>query len=112
MTKLGWTLAGKQGVSGNFAEKEFFVRSGKDEFEQIYFLDALGIKDEKSEATDFRQRYNDPIVPTKDGFMKHHYHGIQTDYHYLTAKNWLWENCEVPQKGEKRLIRWKNTIKS
>ena len=44
-TKLGWTLVGKQGVSGTIAEKQFFVRSSKDEFEQMCSLDALGIKD-------------------------------------------------------------------
>ena len=69
-TKLGWTLVGKQGVSGMFAEKQFFVPSSKDEFEQMCSLDALGIKDEKSEAIDFRQRYNDQIVLTKGGFYE------------------------------------------
>ena len=44
-TKLDWTLASKQGVSGTFVEKQFFVRSGKDEFEQMCSLDALDIKD-------------------------------------------------------------------
>ena len=33
-TKLGWTLAGKQCVSGTFSGKQFFVRSSKEEFEQ------------------------------------------------------------------------------
>ena len=69
-TKLHWTFVGKQGVSGTFAEKQYFVQSSKDEFEQVCSLDALGIKDVKSEATDFCQRYNDQIVLTKGGFYE------------------------------------------
>ena len=69
-TKLGWTLVGKQGVSGTFAEEKFFVRSSKDKFEQMRSLDALGIKDKKSESTDSRQRYNDQIVLAKDDFYE------------------------------------------
>ena len=33
-------------------------------------LDVLGIKDEKSEATNFYQHYNDQFVLTKDGFYE------------------------------------------
>ena len=52
-----------------FAEKQFFVRSSKDDFEMCS-LDALGIKDENIEATNFNHRYIDQIVLRKDGFYE------------------------------------------
>ena len=47
------TQAGTHSVSGTLGKKQFFVRSSKDEFEQMCSVDALGIKDEKSEANNF-----------------------------------------------------------
>ena len=98
-TELGWALVGKQVVSGTFAEKQFFVRSSKDKFEQMCSLEALCIKDEKSEATDFRQRYNDQIVLTKDGF-------------YEAPLSWKSDRLPLPDNKELALGRLQSSTKS
>ena len=97
-TKLDWTLAGKQGVSGTFVEKQFFVRSSKDEFEQMCSLDEIGIKDEKSKATDFCQRHNDQIVLTKDGF-------------YEAPLPWKSDRLPLPDNKELALGRLQSSTK-
>ena len=75
-------------------------------------LDALGIKDEKSEAANFYQHYNDQFVLTKDGF-------------YEAPLQWKSDRLPLPDNKElalgrlgssteklEKLISWRNTIKS
>ena len=61
-------------------------------------LDALDIKDEKSEATDFRQRYNDQIVLTIDGF-------------YEAPLPWKSDRLPLPDNKELTLRRLQSSTK-
>lgn len=44
-TMLGWTIYGRQAVTENCTEKQFFLRSGQEEFEKLCSLDVLGLAD-------------------------------------------------------------------
>ena len=61
-------------------------------------LDGLGIKDEKSEATDFSQRYNDQIVLTKYGF-------------YEAPLSWKSDRLPLPDNKELALRRLRSSTK-
>ena len=42
---LGWTIYGQQAITENCTEKQFFLRSGQEEFEKLCSLDVLGLAD-------------------------------------------------------------------
>ena len=62
---LGWTLSGVAIQQSPQTERKFFAKSRKEEFEQMCFLEVLGLKDDTME--DFHNYFMDKLERLPDG---------------------------------------------
>ena len=58
-TMLGWTLSGRAAHPSLQAEKAFFLKSTRDEFEQMCSLEVLGLKDTPDKQEEFHKDFMD-----------------------------------------------------
>ena len=66
-TMLGWTLSGRAAHPSLQAEKTFFLKSTRDEFEQMCSLEVLGLKDTPDKQEEFHKDFMDKLQQLEDG---------------------------------------------
>jgi len=66
-TMLGWTLSGRVLYSSFETEKTFFLKSMRDEFEQMCSLEALGLMDTPNKQEAFHKDFTDKLQQLEGG---------------------------------------------
>ncbi|XP_002734893.1 uncharacterized protein LOC100366659 [Saccoglossus kowalevskii] len=70
-TMLGWTISGKQSSTESQTEKQFFMKTGYEEFEKLCSLDVLGIRDVGSKVTSMiHEEFRQQLSMTEQGYYE------------------------------------------
>ena len=95
-TMLGWTLSGVATEKNTQTEKTFFVKSSKEEFEQMCSLEVLGLKDQREE--EFHCDFMDRLERLSDGT-------------YMTKLPWKNGGSSLPEHKSLALARLASTTR-
>ena len=71
-TMLGWTMYGRQPATEVCPEKQFFLKSGQEEFEQLCSLDVLGLADavKSKDTTRIHDDFIQQLKQTENGYYE------------------------------------------
>ena len=98
-TMLGWTIYGRQLMTESGAEKQFFLKSGQEEFEKLCSLDVLGIADrETKEDSRIHEDFLQQLTKTPDG-------------HYETKLPWKADHVALPSNKSLSAARLNSTVR-
>ena len=95
-TMLGWTLSGRAAHPSLQAEKTFFLKSTRDEFEQMCSLEVLGLKDTPDKQEEFHKDFMDKLQQLEDGT-------------YITRLPWKEDASSLPTNKVLAMARLRST---
>ena len=97
-TMLGWALSGRALHSSFEAEKTFFLKSTRDEFEQMCSLEVLGLVDTPDKREEFHKDFTDKLQRLEDGT-------------YSTRLPWKEDASSLPTNEALAMARLHSTTK-
>ena len=98
-TMLDWTIYGRQLMTESGAEKQFFLKSGQEEFEKLCSLDVLGIADrETKEDSRIHEDFLQQLTKTPDGY-------------YETKLPWKADHVALPSNKSLSAARLNSTVR-
>ncbi|XP_065058541.1 uncharacterized protein LOC135686269 [Rhopilema esculentum] len=97
-TMLGWVLFGRQALDSLDVEKGFFLKSSKNDFEQLCSLDVLGLIDPPSNDSVFHEDFTQHLLKKEEGY-------------YETRLPWRPDHHALPENKVLATARLQSTTK-